>query len=68
MSYLDRATYVDRERSWRDQAARLPAGSERDACNVLADGYAHLIRLLERLEAERTVLVELPTPSTPDVR
>jgi hypothetical protein len=49
MPYLDEATYRERARSWREQAASLPPGPERDSCTALAEGYAHLVTLLERL-------------------
>jgi hypothetical protein len=48
MSYLGEATYEERERSWRERAAGLPAGPERDTCTALADGYAHLVELIKR--------------------
>ena len=49
MSYLDANTYQEREQQWRDQAATLSPGPERDACLALADGYANLAAILERL-------------------
>ena len=51
MSYLNTATYRGRERQWRDQAERLPPGPDRDACQTLADGYRHLVALLDQLDA-----------------
>jgi hypothetical protein len=41
-------TYWARARQWRTKAETLPAGKDRDACIVLADGYERLARLLER--------------------
>ena len=32
---------------WRAEAARLPPGQERDACEALAAGYADLLRFIE---------------------
>jgi hypothetical protein len=49
MSYLDAATYQERERHWRDEAETLSPGPERDACLALADGYTNLIAILERM-------------------
>jgi hypothetical protein len=43
-------TYREREKKWREQAANLSPGAERDACLTLAQGYANLITILERLE------------------
>jgi hypothetical protein len=50
MSYLNTATYRERERQWQEQAAELPPGRDRDACLALAGGYRNLIAILERLE------------------
>jgi hypothetical protein len=49
MSYLDAATYRVRERQWREAAADLSPGPERDACIALAEGYANLVAILGRL-------------------
>jgi hypothetical protein len=51
MSFMDVPTYRARERSWRDKAAVLPPGPDRETYTALADGYAHLVNLLETLEA-----------------
>jgi hypothetical protein len=51
MPYFDAATYKERERQWRSQAATLSPGPERDACLALADGYANLTAILERMTA-----------------
>jgi hypothetical protein len=51
MSYLDVTTYQNREKQWREFAAKLSAGPERDACIALAEGYANLIAILLRLGA-----------------
>jgi hypothetical protein len=40
-------TYRCRSEQWRDKAVTLPLGDERNACKALADGYAHLARLIE---------------------
>ena len=50
MSYLDLTTYQNREKQWRDCAANLSDGPERDACIALAEGYANLIAILLRLD------------------
>jgi hypothetical protein len=47
--YLKIATYRDRERKWREEAAQGAEGISRQACLELADGYAHLVAILERL-------------------
>ena len=39
--------YRNRATAWRLKAKSLPAGRERDACQVLADGYLNLAKLLE---------------------
>ena len=39
--------YRNRVTAWRLKAESLPAGRERDACQVLADGYLNLAKLLE---------------------
>jgi hypothetical protein len=52
MSKMDEARYRERERSWRDKAANLPPGADRDHFTALADGYARIIRLLQRLNAD----------------
>ena len=39
--------YRNRATAWRLKAESLPAGRERDACQVLADGYLNLAKLLE---------------------
>ena len=36
------ATYRERAKKWREEAETLPPGKERDACMVLAEGYANL--------------------------
>jgi hypothetical protein len=46
--YSKIATYRDRERKWREEAAKETHGS-REGCEALADGYAHLVAILERL-------------------
>jgi hypothetical protein len=39
--------YRNRATAWLQKAESLPAGRERDACQVLADGYLNLAKLLE---------------------
>jgi len=41
------ADYRARALKWRAEAEALPPGEERDACLVLADGYANLASLIE---------------------
>lgn len=43
----DAATYRKRAQKWREDAQAMPPGKERDACTVLADGYANLVALIE---------------------
>jgi hypothetical protein len=50
MPYLAAEKYRERERHWRIEAGLKPKGAERDACIALADGYAHLVEILERLD------------------
>jgi hypothetical protein len=52
MPYFREATYRDKEQSWREKADNLSPGAERDACMKLADGYAALLLLLERLDKD----------------
>ena len=40
--------YRERARQWRAMADHLPPGGERDACLVLAEGYAHLAEVIDR--------------------
>lgn len=40
-------TYRMRARQWREQAATSRTGEERDSYLVIADGYAHLVALIE---------------------
>jgi hypothetical protein len=49
MSYSNATTYRERERRWRERASLLPLGAERDVCLVLAEGYATLLAIIERL-------------------
>jgi len=52
MAFLNNtSTYRQREAQWREQALMLPAGREREACLALAEGYANLVEILERLDA-----------------
>ena len=45
----DPKRYRERAKEWRDRAASLPEGRERDACVTIAEGY---IRLAEIIEAQ----------------
>ncbi|WP_428492682.1 hypothetical protein [Rhodopila sp.] len=54
MSYLNTPTYREREKQWLEQAAALPPGPDRDACQALADGYGNLVMLLDQLDALAT--------------
>jgi hypothetical protein len=40
-------TYRVRAKEWRDNAEALPPGKEREACVVLANGYASLSAQIE---------------------
>jgi hypothetical protein len=42
------AKYRERAKKWREEAETLPPGKERDACVVLAEGYANLAALIEK--------------------
>ncbi len=53
MPYLKLAVYQEREREWRERAASLELGKERDACQALADGYQHLANLIIRVESDQ---------------
>jgi hypothetical protein len=44
--------FRERERRWRLEAECLSPGAERNACISLADGYAYVIDLIEKSEAE----------------
>jgi hypothetical protein len=50
MAHMQVEKYRERERHWRDEAKSKPEGAERDACIAIADGYAHLISIIERLD------------------
>ncbi len=39
--------YRTRAKKWREEANRLHGGNEREAYLVIADGYAHLVALIE---------------------
>jgi hypothetical protein len=45
----DAAKYRKRAKKWRTEAETLPPGKERDACVVLAEGYATLAALIEEM-------------------
>jgi hypothetical protein len=44
--------YRQRAEQWQKKANELPAGNERNACLVLADGYAHLAALFENSQSQ----------------
>jgi hypothetical protein len=44
----DASKYRERAKKWREAAEALPPGKERDACTVLAEGYANLAALIEK--------------------
>ena len=44
----DTSKYRERAKKWREAAEALPPGKERDACMVLAKGYANLAALIEK--------------------
>jgi hypothetical protein len=46
--------YRAREKQWRAAAGSKPPGKERDACMVLADGYAHLVAIIEEMNGGAT--------------
>jgi hypothetical protein len=50
---MEAEKYRERERHWREEAQARTEGVERDACLTIADGYAHLVELIERLDRER---------------
>jgi hypothetical protein len=50
---MEAEKYRERERHWREEAEAKPEGAERNACLTIADGYAHLVELIERLNGER---------------
>jgi hypothetical protein len=45
----DAAKYRERARKWWEEADILQPGKERDACAVLAKGYAELAALIEEV-------------------
>ena len=53
MPDMDTRMYRERERRWREEANSKPDGAERDACLSLANGYANLISIIERIEQAR---------------
>jgi hypothetical protein len=58
MPDLEAITYREREKRWREEANSKPNGAERDACLSLANGYANLISIIERIEQGRKVQAE----------
>jgi hypothetical protein len=53
MPHMDTATFREREKRWRKEANSKPDGAERDACLSLANGYASLVSIIERIEQAR---------------
>jgi hypothetical protein len=57
-------TYRRRARQWHDKVVALPSGDEREACEVLAQGYARLAQLVEQAQkspgSRRSMLRECP--------
>lgn len=51
MSDFNAETYRQREAHWRHEAARYPIGAERNACEALANGYAHLVAIIGQLNS-----------------
>lgn len=47
MFNFDSTTYREREAHWRREAARSRTGSDRNACETLAEGYAELVAIGE---------------------
>ena len=43
----DSERYKQRAKEWRDRAASLPEGRERDACVTIAEGYEKLVEIIE---------------------
>jgi hypothetical protein len=43
----DSERYKERAKEWRDRAASLPEGRERDACVTIAEGYEKLVEIIE---------------------
>ena len=43
----DPERYKERAKAWRDKAASLPEGRERDTCVTLAEGYEELAEIIE---------------------
>jgi hypothetical protein len=53
----DADTYRERARRWQTEADGLPAGRQREACMALAEGYTHLVQIIEEMQQ--------PSPSRP---
>jgi hypothetical protein len=51
----DPERYRERAKQWRDRAAGLPEGPERDAHVIIAEGYE---KLAETIEAQRPPFAE----------
>jgi hypothetical protein len=65
MEHSRLATYRERERKWREEAAKRVDGG-RDDCLELADGYAHLVATLERLGRPDGAAEHRHIPPDPD--
>jgi hypothetical protein len=46
--------YRNRARMWREKADTLPEGPERDACLALAEGYANLAGLIDKVDGSES--------------
>ena len=66
MPFLDAMIYRKREHQWREHAAEIPAGADRDASLELAEGYARLVELIERANAQVAAQLSVQRPIDPD--
>ena len=48
----DPKRYRERAKEWRDKAASLPEGRERDTCVTIAEGYEGLAEIIEAQRRE----------------
>jgi len=46
----DLERYKERAKEWRDRAASLPEGRERDTCVTIAEGYEKLVEIIEEAQ------------------
>ena len=66
MPFLDAMIYRKRAAQWREHAAQMPAGADRDASLELAEGYARLVELIERANAQVAARLGMLRPIDPD--